>query len=661
MIVYAFTDLHINDDLTDEEDEEEIATVAVEEHKSVILHLLSQLKLGMDLTRVVLPTFILERRSLLEMFADSMGHHHLFINITNQTSPYLRMLSALEWYLTSFHIGRKSSVAKKPYNPIIGETFHCSWKLTSLDENVDEIYTAEKSDLICYTAEQVSHHPPVTAFYAECRQRQICLNASIWTKSNFSGMSVGVNMIGEVSLFLGEHGEQYDFTLPAAYARSIISIPWIELGGKVNINCPSTGYLANIIFHTKPFYGGKVNQVTAEVKNETGAIISRVQGEWNNHFEFTYGNINLNHKSKIQFQGETKTIYVDELPVCKKRVRPLSKQEKMESRKLWCNVTHALREGDISAATEYKRDGARQHLQHQGVPDGRSPRTLVWRLVSLLHRLKGPQTSWTTRFLTAALLNTSPRPVVSPWNTVVLSTTILMGLRSVVSLLCSQFTARIAAVISAALISVVSCSLWTKPLLSSAQVAATDHGVASDAMSTGSSVGSLHVAVTRAVAYAGHLKLNASQLSSPLSAVSLSLMRWVCVSRRSTLRCAPGDMVRVESLVFMAKPRYVVVLLAVLEDLSVFMIPTWRHDGLESGTWKNPAFRLTFQSREFLGMQLMAAPAVLSENSAVCTYGVINDMSWMMRIPPFALGIANRGNASQMSLFFSISPVVVQS
>nr|CAD7433621.1 unnamed protein product [Timema monikensis] len=74
-----YTYLHINDDLTDEEDEEEIATVAVEEHKSVILHLLSQLKLGMDLTRVVLPTFILERRSLLEMFADSMGHPHLFI------------------------------------------------------------------------------------------------------------------------------------------------------------------------------------------------------------------------------------------------------------------------------------------------------------------------------------------------------------------------------------------------------------------------------------------------------------------------------------------------------------------------------------------------------------------------------------------------------
>ncbi|CAL8285321.1 unnamed protein product [Gadus morhua 'NCC'] len=53
------------------EREEELG--AVEEERSVILHLLSQLKLGMDLTRVVLPTFILEKRSLLEMYADFMS------------------------------------------------------------------------------------------------------------------------------------------------------------------------------------------------------------------------------------------------------------------------------------------------------------------------------------------------------------------------------------------------------------------------------------------------------------------------------------------------------------------------------------------------------------------------------------------------------------
>jgi hypothetical protein len=91
----------------------------------------------------------------------------------------------------------------------------------------------------------------VTAFYVECPVKKICLNASIWTKSNFSDMSAGVNMIGELSLHLGDHGERYDFTLPSAYARSIMSVPWVELGGKATISCPVTGYSAAIIFHTK--------------------------------------------------------------------------------------------------------------------------------------------------------------------------------------------------------------------------------------------------------------------------------------------------------------------------------------------------------------------------------------------------------------------------
>nr|CAD7570609.1 unnamed protein product [Timema californicum] len=253
MIVYAFTDIHINDDLTDEEDEEETATVAVEEHKSVILHLLSQLKLGMDLTRVVLPTFILERRSLLEMFADSMGHPHLFIKL-DVVEGLLQNVNLPEHWTPERPPSSDDSLRLQSKNrarfpmqisPTTAKKIPLRPARFVRPVRRDQRYSSQVPCIslnVCFT---------VTAFYAECRQRQICLNASIWTKSNFSGMSVGVNMIGEVSLFLGEHGEQYDFTLPAAYARSIISIPWIELGGKVNINCPSTGYLANIIFHTK--------------------------------------------------------------------------------------------------------------------------------------------------------------------------------------------------------------------------------------------------------------------------------------------------------------------------------------------------------------------------------------------------------------------------
>lgn len=39
------------------------------------------------------------------------------------------------WYLGAFHAGRRSEVAKKPYNPILGETFQCYWHLKGYDES----------------------------------------------------------------------------------------------------------------------------------------------------------------------------------------------------------------------------------------------------------------------------------------------------------------------------------------------------------------------------------------------------------------------------------------------------------------------------------------------------------------------------------------------
>lgn len=64
------------DALYEEEEEDDLL---MESHGSMITHLLSQVKIGMDLTKVALPTFILERRSLLEMYADYFAHPDLFL------------------------------------------------------------------------------------------------------------------------------------------------------------------------------------------------------------------------------------------------------------------------------------------------------------------------------------------------------------------------------------------------------------------------------------------------------------------------------------------------------------------------------------------------------------------------------------------------------
>ncbi|XP_076450407.1 oxysterol-binding protein-related protein 11-like [Babylonia areolata] len=318
-----------------------------EENKSVIIHLLGQLKLGMDLSKITLPTFILERRSLLEMFADCMAHPDFFLSLPDEKDPEKRLLLVLEWYLTSFHAGRRVDVAKKPYNPIIGETFRCSWLLTpeTLSKDGGKLGRGASPPLhLNYIAEQVSHHPPVSAFYFECPEKKLCMNGSIWTKSRFLGMSVGVSLVGKVTLYMLSYGEQYEFGLPSCYARSILSVPWVEMGDKVTLACPQTSLTAYVNFQTKPFYGGKPNKVSAEVKNgKTGKTVCKVSGEWNGVLEFSYSD------------GSSKAVDTQKLKTWRKRVKPLNKQAEFESRRLWQHVTNALNVGDIKTATEHKR------------------------------------------------------------------------------------------------------------------------------------------------------------------------------------------------------------------------------------------------------------------------------------------------------------------
>ncbi|XP_069794749.1 oxysterol-binding protein-related protein 9 isoform X13 [Narcine bancroftii] len=335
---------------THDERDDEGEGESVEEHKSVIMHLLSQVRLGMDLTKVVLPTFILERRSLLEMYADFFAHPDLFVSIVDHTEPKDRMVQVVKWYLSAFHAGRKGSVAKKPYNPILGEIFKCHWIVPDIEteENIEPVAAGPipeaSQNSVTFAAEQVSHHPPISAFYAECFSKKIQFNAHIWTKSKFLGMSIGVHNIGQGCVSLLEYDEHYILTFPNGYGRSILTVPWVELGGECNITCAKTGYNASIIFHTKPFYGGKKHRVTAEIFSPNDKkSFSSIEGEWNGVMYAKWST------------GES-SIFVDtkKMPIIKKKVRKLEDQDEFESRRLWKDVTHNLKIKDIDAATEAK-------------------------------------------------------------------------------------------------------------------------------------------------------------------------------------------------------------------------------------------------------------------------------------------------------------------
>lgn len=89
-----------------------------------------------------------------------------------EDDPFTRMTSILKWYLSGFY--KKPKGLKKPYNPVLGETFRCQW----LHPNGSKTF---------YIAEQVSHHPPVSAFYVSNKKDGFAISAAILAKSKFYG------------------------------------------------------------------------------------------------------------------------------------------------------------------------------------------------------------------------------------------------------------------------------------------------------------------------------------------------------------------------------------------------------------------------------------------------------------------------------------------
>ncbi|CAH1640452.1 unnamed protein product [Spodoptera littoralis] len=241
------------------------------------------------------------------MYADSFAHPDQFVKIVDQPTPRERMIQVVRWYLSSYHAGRKSQVAKKPYNPILGE-----------QEVGDGPVPWCSPDQLSFVAEQVSHHPPISAFYAEHVNKRIQFEAWVWTKSKFLGLSIGVHNI----------------------------VPWIELGGSVVIECVQTGHKANIEFLTKPFYGGKKHRVTCEVfAGADKKPYYTAQGEWNSRMD---GRWTDSGRSEVLFE-------VSSMKARRKRVAPVSRQQGHESRRVWRHVTCALRGADCDAATAAKR------------------------------------------------------------------------------------------------------------------------------------------------------------------------------------------------------------------------------------------------------------------------------------------------------------------
>lgn len=311
-------------------------TVMEPDQGNVLTHIISQLRPGADLSRVVLPTFILEPRSMLERITNFMAHPELLLHIPRIEDPVQRFISVVRFYLSGWHI--KPPGVKKPLNPILGETFSCYWQFPDNTKGY-------------YISEQTSHHPPKSSYFYMIPEHYIRIDGCLKPRSKFLGNSAASLMEGIAVLrFLNRgdcvKGERYIVTQPNMYARGILFGKMkFELGDHSFVRCPELGFSADIEFKTKGYFGGAYNLIGGTIKNDqTSEILYEISGSWSG--EMKIKDIKTG-KKEVLFNA-TKARHTPPL------VRPLGDQGERESPRLWLRTAQAIKDRNHELATEEK-------------------------------------------------------------------------------------------------------------------------------------------------------------------------------------------------------------------------------------------------------------------------------------------------------------------
>ncbi|KAF2500028.1 Oxysterol-binding protein [Lophium mytilinum] len=307
-----------------------------------------------DLSSMTAPPFILSTTSLVEYSSYWAEHPSTLVAPANEKDPEKRAVLVLKWFLSTLKQqyssrNEKLGSEKKPLNPFLGELFLGKWE--------DEAGTTQ------LVSEQVSHHPPVTAYSIWNSQAGVRLQGYNAQKASFS-RTINVKQIGHAILHIDAFDEDYLITLPSLHIEGLISgAPYVELDSSSYIRS-SSGYTAKIDYSGKGWLSGKKNTFTASLYQDgkEKQPLYTADGQWTDCFTIR----NAKTKDVVETFDPTVT---KTTPLT---VAALDQQDEMESRRAWQKVAQAISKGDMNTTSaeksviENQQREMRKHEKEEG-------------------------------------------------------------------------------------------------------------------------------------------------------------------------------------------------------------------------------------------------------------------------------------------------------
>uniref|UniRef100_A0A3B1KKT4 Oxysterol-binding protein n=1 Tax=Astyanax mexicanus TaxID=7994 RepID=A0A3B1KKT4_ASTMX len=219
--------------------------------------------IGMELSKITMPVIFNEPLSFLQRLTEYMEHTSLIHQANKSTDSIERMKCVAAFAVSA--VASQWERTGKPFNPLLGET-----------------YELVREDLgFRLISEQVSHHPPVSAFHAEGMQKDFVFHGSIYPKLKFWGKSVEAEPKGTITLELPKYNEAYTWTNPTCCVHNIIvGQLWIEQYGNVEVINHRTGERCCLNFKPCGLFGKELHKVEGYILDKSKKKVCMLYGKW---------------------------------------------------------------------------------------------------------------------------------------------------------------------------------------------------------------------------------------------------------------------------------------------------------------------------------------------------------------------------------------------
>lgn len=239
--------------------------------------------IGKDLSKITMPVVFNEPLTMIQRACESIQYSR-YIQLANESDDPIERME----YICAFIIAGLSANCErimKPFNPLLYETYEIEHDL-------------DGSGKVRAVAQQVSHHPPISAAHNE--SDHFVYSGSINPKIKFWGRSVDVQPDGQVSIILKRHNEKYTFkSVSCTVHNVIVGKLWFEHHGPLEVINHTNGVRAQFEFKRAGWFGKDLHRFDGFIStygkdnksnkiNETnnkGKRVRFIYGKWSDYIK----------------------------------------------------------------------------------------------------------------------------------------------------------------------------------------------------------------------------------------------------------------------------------------------------------------------------------------------------------------------------------------